>query len=163
MRSDQPPAEVTGGRRRLDIRIHAEGEVDAALRAELGALRVSRVPDGSVLEGTVIDTAELWGLLHRLRRAGLRLRSVDRIPGPETPREQSTPAERHYGDGLTARVEVDGYAAALVSMVVGTADVYQTPPSTTLVFKLGDDDTLFDVLAAIEDLALNLRGIHVDG
>ena len=24
MRSDQPPAEVTGGRRRLDIRIHAE-------------------------------------------------------------------------------------------------------------------------------------------
>ncbi|NHB84291.1 hypothetical protein G7085_05825 [Tessaracoccus sp. HDW20] len=77
------------------------------------------------------------GLLHRLRRAGLRLRSVDRIPGPETPREQSTPAERHYGDGLTARVEVDGYAAALVSMVVGTADVYQTPPSTTLVFKLG--------------------------
>ena len=88
---------------------------------------------------------------------------MDRISGPETPREQSTPAERHYGDGLTARVEVDGYAAALVSMVVGTADVYQTPPSTTLVFKLGDDDTLFDVLAAIEDLALNLRGIHVDG
>lgn len=158
MLADQPPQQVGGRRAPLDIRIHAEGEVGAELTSELGGLVATPVPDGTLLEGTVVDTAELWGVLHRLHRAGLRLRSVERpcagpAPDPAGPE----------GNTLLARVEVDGHAAGVVSVLLRAADVYQNPPSTTLVFRLGDEDALFEVLDTLEDLALNLRGIHVDG
>ncbi|MHA6523564.1 hypothetical protein [Tessaracoccus sp. G1721] len=162
MLADQPPARVTGRRPPLGIRIHAEGEVGADLTAELGGLVATPLPDGTLLQGTVMDTAELWGVLHRLRRAGLRLRSVERpcaapVPDPADP-EGEAPRE-----ALLARVEVDGHAAGIVSVILRAADVYQNPPSTTLVFRLGSEDALFEVLDTLEDLALNLRGIHVDG
>ena len=75
MLADQPPP-VAGPRAPLDIRIHADGEVPPEVTAELGGLVASRVPGGTLLQGTVVDAAELWGVLHRLHRAGLRLRSV---------------------------------------------------------------------------------------
>ena len=158
MLADQPPPQVGGLPASLAIRIHAEGEVGAELTAELGGLVATPVPDGTLLEGQVVDTAELWGVLHRLHRAGLRLRSVEMphaVPAAD-------PAG-HDGDTILARVEVDGHAARIVSVLLRAADVYQNPPSTTLVLRLGDEDALFKVLDTLEDLALNLRGIHVDG
>ena len=157
MLADQPPP-VAGPRAPLDIRIHADGEVPPEVTAELGGLVATPVPDGTLLEGTVVDTAELWGVLHRLQRAGLRLSSVERPCAGRAP-DPGAPG----GNTLLARVEVDGHAAGVVSVILRAADVYQNPPSTTLVFRLGDEDALFKVLDTLEDLALNLRGIHVDG
>lgn len=58
-------------------------------------------------------------------------------------------------------IEVDGDAAGVIAVVVGEADVYQTPPSTTLVLRMEDDRALYGVLDQLEDLALDLRGVHV--
>jgi hypothetical protein len=157
MLADQPPP-VAGPRAPLDIRIHADGEVPPEVTAELGGLVASRVPGGTLLQGTVVDAAELWGVLHRLHRAGLRLRSVER-PCAAPALDPANPDD----EAVLARVEVDGHAAGIVSVLLRAADVYQNPPSTTLVLRLGDEDALFKVLDTLEDLALNLRGIHVDG
>lgn len=153
---------MTGTRPPLELRIHAEGELSDALVDELGGLTVQGVPGGVVLQGPVVDTAALWGVLHRLRRAGLVLRSVERL-GPQLPPGASAPSHPCPGpDDQVVRIEVEGHAAGVVSMAVGSADVFQSPPSTTLVMRLTGDDALFDVLDVLEDLALDLRGIRFD-
>ncbi|MBB1511282.1 hypothetical protein H5398_12560 [Tessaracoccus sp. MC1679] len=162
MLADQPSSAVGGRAAPLEIRIHADGEVGADLTAELGGLVATPLADGTLLRGTVVDAAELWGVLHRLHRAGLRLRSLERPCAGPAP-DHAGPDSEPPGEPLLARVEVDGHAAGVVSVILGAADVYQNPPSTTLVFRLGTEDALFEVLDTLEDLALTLRGIHVDG
>lgn len=58
---------------------------------------------------------------------------------------------------------MEGHAAGVMSVVLAHADVYQTPPSTTLVMRVAGEDVLFSVLDLLEDLALDLRAIHVAG
>lgn len=168
MLAHHTPAAVTGARP-LELRIQAEGEIDDALAVELGGLTMERVPGGAVLTGTVVDAAEFWGVLHRLHRAGVKLRSVERL-GPGGSSHRQTPVFTREagcpsggGGGVEVRIEVEGHAAGVMSVVLADADVYQTPPSTTLVMRVAGDDVLFSVLDLLEDLALDLRGIHVAG
>jgi|GEM_PF-4580495 len=151
-----------GERPPLELRIHAEGVFDDALVAELGRLEVRHVPGGAILHGPVMDAAELWGVLHRLHRAGIRLRSLERLGAPDT--HPATPrVEPAEVAEVEVRIEVNGYAAGVVSVVVGKADVFESPPSTTLVMRLPTDgDVLFDVLDRLEGLALDIRGIRVE-
>ncbi len=151
-----------GERPPLELRIHAEGAFDEALVAELGRLEVRHVPGGAILHGPVMDAAELWGVLHRLHRAGIRLRSLERLGAPDT--HPATPGvEPAEVAEVEVRIEVNGYAAGVVSVVVGKADVFESPPSTTLVMRLPTDgDVLFDVLDRLEGLALDIRGIRVE-
>ena len=168
MLADHTPAGVTGTRP-LELRIQAEGEIDDGLATELGGLTTRRVPGGAVLTGTVVDAAEFWGVLHRLHRAGVKLRSVERLgPGGQTHRPTAGPAREAGcpaggGGDVEVRIEVEGHAAGVMSVVLADADVYQTPPSTTLVMRVAGDDVLFAILDQLEDLALDLRGIHVAG
>lgn len=168
MLADHTPAAVTGTRP-LELRIQAEGEVDDALAAELGGLSTQRVTGGAVLTGTVVDAAEFWGVLHRLHRAGVKLRSVERLGPGGAPHHPTAGPARGAGcpaggsGDVEVRIEVEGHAAGVMSVVLADADVYQTPPSTTLVMRVAGEDVLFSVLDLLEDLALDLRGIHVAG
>lgn len=163
MLADDAPSEVTGGCPPLELRIHAQGTLDDALIAELGGLTVRPVPGGAVLQGPVVDAAELWGVLHRLHRAQLKIRSVERLGQSSPHQAPTTPQESDAArrDDVLVRIEVDGYAAGLMSAMVESAEVYQSPPSTTLVMRVPGEDVLFDVLDVLEDLALELRGIRV--
>lgn len=166
MLADRPPSPVAGDAHSpTSLRIHAEGVIEDSLLSELGALSCRRVPGGAVLVGQVSDAAELWGVLHRLQRAGALLRSFERLGSPcRKPTASGTAGSdegAESGQGREVCIEVDGDAAGVIAVVVGEADVYQTPPSTTLVLRMEDDRALYGVLDQLEDLALDLRGVHV--
>ena len=140
----------------FDIRILAVGEVPPDVLTELAGFEADAVPGGTRLRGRVSDGAALWGVLHRLHRAGIGLRSVDR-PGIRQP-----PALPATGADRTVRIAVEGHAAGVVAGAVTCTELTLSPPTTTFVLQLGDDDELFEVLGVLEALALEVRGIRVD-
>lgn len=146
--------------RPIDLRIEAVGDVPPDVLAELEGFEADLVAGTTRLSGSVVDGAALWGVLHRLHRAGLGLRSVQRISArnPSTHR----PEPDHPAPRRSVRIEVEGQAAGVISGAVTCTEVTQTPPSTTLTVHCGDEDALFEVLAVLEGLALEVRRIQVD-
>lgn len=140
----------------LALRIEAVGDVPEELMQELGGFEAHRLPDMTVLRGPVEDAAALWGVLHRLHRARLELRSVESVDVPGSrDRSHAGPAER------IVRIELAGHAAGLVQSAVTCDEIYVTPHSTTLVVRVVSDDDLFRVLSRLEQLALDVLGIDV--
>lgn len=77
---------------RYEIRV--VGHLDARRARALGAERCRRLPDGvSALVVAVADQAATYGLLARLRDAGLELVAVTRL----SPDSDLTPSERSLG------------------------------------------------------------------
>lgn len=140
----------------LALRIEAVGDVPEELMQELAGFEARPQPDMTVLRGRVADTAALWGVLHRLHRARLELRSVESVDVPESLRPVRVgPAER------VVRIELAGHAAGLVQMAVACDELYETPHSTTMLLRVTGEDDLFRVLSQFERLALDVRGIDV--
>jgi hypothetical protein len=70
-------------------RIHVEGHLDDRWSAWFDGLTLAQQPDGTtVIDAPGIDQAALHGLLVRIRDAGLRLISVDRLE-PDRPAWQA--------------------------------------------------------------------------
>ena len=92
-------------------------------------------------------------MLSRLRRAGIRLKSLQRLQCPLT---ESPDAH------LEVKIEVEGYAADAVAGLQGAAEVFESPPSTTLIMQVPGEAGLAAILEHLESLALELREIRVD-
>ena len=137
----------------VELVIETLEPVPAAVLAELGSFESSPDAAGGRLRGQVADAAALWGVLHRLHRAGLSLRSVQRVP-----HRRPAGASDHV-----VLIDVEGHAAGVVARAVaGTQEVSQGPTTTRLVVRVADDDDLFRVLTVLEGLALNVRSLHID-
>jgi hypothetical protein len=66
--------------------IRVVGHLNERRAAELGCERLRRLPDGhSVLTFAAVDQAALYGLLGRLRDAGLELVAIERGDEPVSP------------------------------------------------------------------------------
>jgi len=146
---------MVDGPRQLCIRV--EGELRQALDTELGGLIVTRLPSGTELRGRLPDATRQWSILHRLQRAGLVLRSVERVEVPED--ESSGAAQRRHGP--LALVEVEGYAGDLIAASIQNMQVHQNPPSTTLTIPFTSDQALFEVLWELETLAFDVLDMHI--
>ncbi len=152
---------MSGQRPPLELLIQIEGDLSSDLLTELAGFETHPVAGGTVLHGQVPDASALWGILHRLRRASLEIRSVEHLitlPPAEHPLSASAP--RTWPERLV-RIEVEGHAAGVVSDAVVCDAVFPTPPSTTLVMRISSDEELFAVLARLEGLALDVREIRI--
>lgn len=144
----------------FEIRISAHGTLSDAVRAEMIGFDQLFDPSMVVLRGAVTDQAALMGLLERLRRAGLQIRDVERMPGSPV---FSSPAR----GVAVARLEVSGQVADLLSLAMVNASGLdevagvEEAATTTIEIGLEEEDALFEVLAGIEELALDLHGLHV--
>lgn len=139
----------------VEVRICARGALSELDRRELPGFEESG--DGSlvVLRGVVVDQPALLGVLERLRRAGLHIRDVERV-SPEGPTEAGGPAV------AVARFEFTGMVADLLRITLAEAQLVEDSATTTMEVALGDDDdALFGLLARIEQLALDIREVHV--
>ena len=141
--------------RRLCIRV--EGELRETLDAELGGLSVTRLPSGTELRGQLPDATRQWSILHRLQRAGLVLRSVERVEVTEGGASTDDQPRR----GPLALVEVEGYAGDLIAASIQNMEVHQNPPSTTLTIPFTSDQALFEVLWELETLAFDVLDMHI--
>nr|WP_300143176.1 hypothetical protein [Propionicimonas sp.] len=146
---------MVDGPRQLCIRV--EGELRQALDAELNGLIVTRLPSGTELRGQLPDATRQWSVLHRLQRAGLVLRSVERVEVPE----DTSSAGECPRQGPLALVEVEGYAGSLIAASIHNMQVHQNPPSTTLAIPFTSDQELFEVLWELETLAFDVLDIHI--
>lgn len=141
----------------LDVCIEVVAALPDDLRGELAGFEVRPLQGGTSLRGRVEDSAALWGVLHRLHRARLQLRSVVSVAARNITdaRPDAPTTER------VVRIEVAGHAAGVIQMALRCDQLYLTPPSTTLVLRVADEDDLFRVLSRIEGLALEVRRIDV--
>lgn len=103
--------------------------------------------------------AELWGVLHRLHREGLKICSLERLDGDPASRSRGEPPAGQ--EAMEVRIDVDGVAAELLSTLLSCVEAYENPASTTIVLRLAGEDELFEALHVVESLALNPRGIRV--
>jgi hypothetical protein len=55
------------------------GELDRRLEYLFEPLRLERAAGRTVLSGSVIDQAQLYGIIHRLEELGLELVSVEQV------------------------------------------------------------------------------------
>lgn len=145
---------MVDGPRQLCIRV--EGELRQALDAELGGLIVTRLPSGTELRGRLPDATRQWSVLHRLQRAGLVLRSVERVDVPD-----GVSTAEHSQQGPLALVEVEGYAGELTAASIQNMEVHQNPPSTTVTIPFTSDQELFEVLWELETLAFDVLDMHI--
>lgn len=138
----------------FEVLISAQGTLSDAARLELTGFE--ELDDGSlvVLRGTVPDQPALLGLLERFRREGLRIRDVERLS-----HAAHSPAGAR--GGVAARLEIRGLVADLLRLALHEADLVEEGGTTTLELALADEDELFEVLAGLESLALDVRGLHV--
>lgn len=138
----------------FEVLISARGSLGDAERLELAGF--AEFQDGSlaVLHGAVGDEAALMGLLERLRRAGLRIRDVERLL-------RSEHAPTRANAGILARLEIRGLVADLLQMTLADAGRVEECATTTVEVTLPDDDALFSVLAELENLALDIHALHV--
>ena len=75
---------------RYEIRV--VGHIGARRAAALGAEACSELPDGdSILLVRAIDQAATFGLLARIRDAGIELVSVLRVPPDDSNRDDTAP------------------------------------------------------------------------
>ena len=66
----------------LNVKIRVKGRIDEHWSSWFANLMVTSTDHGqTILSGTVVDQAELYGLLARLRDLGLPLVSVDSVEG----------------------------------------------------------------------------------
>lgn len=138
----------------LEVRICARGALTDADLLELAGFENEGHGSFVVLRGTVADHPALLGVLERLRRSGLRIRDVEVLV-----RE---PASDAGGGPVVARFAFRGRVGGLLRVAVAGGDVIEEPATTTLEVEIGDDgEALFDVLAHLEDLALEFEEIHV--
>lgn len=161
----------------LELRIRAEGELSSALVAELAGLTLRRTNGDTTMRGHVVDSSAIWGLLHRLERAGLRLRSFERFSPPVPDPQGASAAQSARGersgvesgspgslpDDPLVFVEVEGSLASILSVTVPGTNIFQRPASTTLALPLSAPEALFDTLWVLEDLAVEIRDIRIVG
>ncbi|MDO5711724.1 MAG: hypothetical protein Q4P32_08325 [Micrococcales bacterium] len=144
----------------FEVRISAHGTLSDGARAELVGFDQLDDPSMVVLRGAVADQEALMGLLQRLRRAGLRIRDVERMPG-------STPVSPPVQEAAVARLEVSGRVADLLRLAMVNVSGLEVvsgleeASTTTIEIGLGEEGALFNVLADLEGLALDLHGLHV--
>ncbi len=142
----------------LKVRVDAQGAVPDDLRSELAGILRAEEPV-AVFCGTVVDKAAFYGLLHRLRRAGLTIQDVDVHPD-----DAATTGRGGDGAGNGTSVAtfwLDGLVGDVVSGVLSGADVAQQASSTTLRVGLRRADEVFDVLDRLESLNLDIGHLHV--
>lgn len=64
-----------------DYEIRLKGHLDPKLSAWFGHLTITHTPEGdTLLVGTVIDQAALYGVVARCRDMGMTLISINRLP-----------------------------------------------------------------------------------
>ncbi|MBO1332134.1 hypothetical protein [Streptomyces sp. VRA16 Mangrove soil] len=63
-----------------DFEIHVRGRIGEAFRSAFGELTVVPHPSETVLVGTGLDQAALYGILDRVQALGLELVEVRRLP-----------------------------------------------------------------------------------
>ncbi|WP_320776839.1 hypothetical protein [Streptomyces sp. CRN 30] len=76
----EPAAPPPGG---ADFEIRVRGRFGESFRSAFGELRVVPRPAETLLVGTGLDQAALYGILDRVQALGLELLEVRRLPGPE--------------------------------------------------------------------------------
>jgi hypothetical protein len=59
------------------VEIRIKGQIDERWSEWFGDLTVTHTDDETILSGTVVDQAQLYGLLARLRDLGMSLTSVN--------------------------------------------------------------------------------------
>lgn len=139
----------------LKVRVDARGAIPNDLADELaGVLHdEERV---AVFCGTVVDKAAFYGLLSRLRRAGLTILDVDVQPdaaGPDLPGLSET-------DSVASFV-LRGRVGPEVRAFLDGAEVLEGATTTTLTVNLRSPDDLFDVLDRLDALNLDLCHVRV--
>ncbi len=137
----------------FEVLISAQGTMSDAVRLELSGFE--ELGDGSLvmLRGAVPDQPALMGILERFRRAGLRIRDVERLPETEPAQERCA--------GVIARVDVRGEVASLLPLALHLSEGAVERGTTTLNLVLEDEDSLFELLAGLESLALDVCELHV--
>lgn len=138
----------------IEVWVSAYGVLHEVVRPEIGELDVHT--DGSlvVLHGVLADQAALLGLLERLRRSGLRLRDVELVERTGQPSARTSSL-------AVARIDVRGRVSDLLHAVLVDACRVEECSTTTLEVDLDDEDAIFEVLADIEGLALDLCALHI--
>ena len=145
----------------MQVRICARGTLSEGARSELVGFEERSDGAGVELRGSVVDQPDLIGLLGRLRRCGLAIRDVEVIPGPGASGCKKPPARL---TAAVARFEFRGRVAGLLRLVLEDAQLCEDAARTTLEVPLRDDgDAFFEVLARLEQLALEIREVHVHG
>jgi hypothetical protein len=144
----------------IEVRIRAEGALRDTDLQELAGFRA--VPDagGVVLRGAVVDQAALMGVLCRLRRAGLSVRDVDKVPAPSAVAKEQ-PVRHRNAPGAVARIAIVGNVADLLEGAFGSVSVMEEPATTTIEIGVRDTAELYAVLDRLETLALELHELHV--
>ncbi|MGM0384465.1 MAG: hypothetical protein ACQERF_00585 [Actinomycetota bacterium] len=138
----------------IEVRICARGVLTEETRRELASF--SEAGDGThlVLRGTVVDQAALVGVLERLWRAGLHIRDVEVIPATDEPGPFLLP--------VVARLEFRGQVADLLDLVVTEPHTIEATAVTTMEVALRDDaEALFELLARLERISLDIHEVHV--
>ena len=130
----------------IEVSIRVEGTLPAEEATELTDVGLRARRDEVVLEGTVTDQAALIGVLERLRRAGLRLRSVS----PTAPDADDV-----------AVITIAGRVADLVRAVLGDVPVTEDDATTTAEVAPACTDDLFVVIERLSGLGLDLRAVRV--
>lgn len=146
----------------VEFRIETDRGLSSDQLTELAGFRTEPSAGGAFLQGSVADSAALWGILHRLHRAGVSLRSVERLVPSGCPPAHSPDRTTTQPPGRIVHIEVEGHAAGVIAGSMSCVELYQSPPSTLLMLTVGGEKELFDVLAVLEGLALEVREIHVD-
>ena len=132
----------------IDVHICAEGYLPDEEARELSDLGMRSHVEHVVLDGTVADQAALFGVLDRLRRVGMTIREVaPPQPGSDDPRH--------------LRLAVTGHVGDILGAVVDGISVREEPARTIVETGLTSDDDIFDLLARIEALGLEIRALRI--
>lgn len=124
------------------------GVLAESQRLELPGFVETGPRPGRLFTGTVPDQAALYGVLARLHRAGLDVYDV------EQPAPRGTP-------GLHVQVQVEGWAAAYLSDVLGPGVVATEPRVTVLEAPISGQRDLFCLIERLESLGVVVRELHV--
>ncbi|NCD15941.1 MAG: hypothetical protein EOL91_01255 [Actinobacteria bacterium] len=138
----------------LEVRICARGTLPESARRELAGFDEWCDNSHVVLRGEVADLPAIVGVLELLRRAGLHIRDVELVPLGGSPASGTSSA--------VARIAFLGNVSELLTLVIDGARIAETPATTTVEVALPDDtDALFELLAHVERLALDIVELHV--
>ncbi|MDO5736891.1 MAG: hypothetical protein Q4P15_10500 [Propionibacteriaceae bacterium] len=142
-----------------DVRIVVQGELSATLLTELVGFGVRAARPGLLLFGNTLDQAALGGTLRRLHAAGLTIVAVEcqrQTPTPHFPAIPQPSPPDSSGDQV-AQIEVAGTLPAAVGTLLDCIALHENPATTTLEFRILNDDDLFVVLDTLEEWGIGLR------